>query len=227
MSLFHYLRSIAVMAVLSLTLAACGQQTSQADKTDRTAKAGDQKLQLMDIVQGDPSAPLTLIEYGSWTCAACLDFHTRILPQFKTDYIETGKVKLVFREFPTAPQNVSVAGFIVARCAGPDNYYALLEDLFSRQSAFMTLARNGKQVSEALQQVAQNYGIMGEDAFIDCLQSEDIRNAIKASIAAGDAQNVSATPTLILNGKTLPNETRLSYETFRQAVEAALAEQEN
>ena len=218
------LRNLGLSAVLMISAAACGGGQSSETSDSPSTRASSDKLQLQDVILGETSAPLTLIEYGSWTCAACLDFHNRILPEVKTNYIDTGKVKVVFREFPTAPLNLSVAGFVLARCAGPEKFYPMIDELFARQSAFLTLARNGDQVTEALKQVGRNHGIADDTAYDACMQSQSSRDAIRASIAAGDAQSVSATPTFLLNGELVPTEARISYERFSAVLDAALAQ---
>ncbi|MEO1306089.1 MAG: thioredoxin domain-containing protein, partial [Pseudomonadota bacterium] len=186
--------------------------------------ASDDAIVLQDIIFGDPGAPVTLIEYASWTCPACLDFHSRIMPTVKTEYIDTGKVRLVFREFPTPPANVAVAGFALARCAEDEDYYDLLDELFMRQDAILTLARQGGPVVEALKQVASNHGIEGDEAFQACLDDEGNRAAIRASIAAARTKDVDVTPTLFLNGELLDNSVRISVETFTAALDEALGE---
>ena len=218
MRTIKFFRNLFLGLSLSLVLAACGGPQSGSSNS-----AGAAKLQLQDIIVGEADAPLTLIEYASWTCAACLDFHTRIMPDIKTNYIDTGKVKLIFREFPTAPANLSVAGFVIARCAGVNNYTDVVDELFSRQSAFITLARNGDQVTEALKQVARNHGIADDAAYDACMQAAENRDAIRASIAAGRAIEVTGTPTFILNGTTVPASAHISVESFSEVLDTALA----
>lgn len=214
----------AIVALATLTLAACGSATDSSDSSGESSGSADNAIVLQDIIFGDPAAPVTLIEYASWTCPACLDFHSRIMPTVKADYIDSGKVRLVFREFPTPPANVAVAGFALARCTEGDAYYDMLDELFIRQDAILTLARQGGPVVEALKQVASNHGIVGDEAFQACLDSQDNRDAIKASIAAARNKNVEATPTLFLNGEMLDNNARISVSTFTAALDAALAE---
>lgn len=223
MSMLRFTRRGTVMAAAALALAACG---SGSDSSESGANSGDtntNRVVLQDIVFGDPDAPVTLVEYASWTCPACLAFHVRILPSIKTEYIDTGKVKLVFREFPTAPANVTVAGFALARCTEGEAYYDMLDELFVRQDAILTLARQGGPVVEALKQVSANHGIEGDEAFQACLDSEDNRNAIRASIAAADSDGVDSTPTFFLNGERMDTNARISVDAFSAELDAAIA----
>lgn len=219
--MLNYTRRLAMTGFAALALAACGGSGSS-DAPSGT-DAGETKLVLKDIVIGDPDAPVTMVEYASWTCGACLFFHNDVMPTVQRDYIDTGKVKFVFREFPTPPMDVSVAGFLLARCAGPGKNYDVIEELFSRQAAFLTLARNGGQVKEALLQVAENHGISGSDAYDACIADEDNKNAVSASIQAGRAKEVQATPTIYLNGVMLSNDARVSAVAFAAELDKALA----
>lgn len=227
MSMLRFTRRSAVMAAAALALAACGSSSDGNESTADTNDSSGDAVVLQDIIFGDPDAPVTLIEYASWTCPACLDFHTRIMPTVQSDYIETGKVRIVFREFPTAPANVTVAGFAIARCAPDDQYYDILDELFMRQDAILTLARQGGPVVEALKQIASNHGIEGDEAFQACLDDQGNRDAIRASIAAATAKDVNVTPTFFLNGELLDNNARISAVTFSAALDEALGEAES
>ncbi|MFN3432648.1 MAG: thioredoxin domain-containing protein, partial [Candidatus Sericytochromatia bacterium] len=87
-----------------------------------------------DHVLGRADAPVTVIEYASFTCSHCADFHNDVLPAFKARYIDTGKVRLVHRNLPTAPANVAAAAAAVAICAAPGRYFDVAE-VFMRDKA--------------------------------------------------------------------------------------------
>ncbi|MEM9377956.1 MAG: thioredoxin domain-containing protein [Pseudomonadota bacterium] len=192
-------RRFALVALSAMALAACGAAETG---TTQTAGPAAEALALTDIPLGDADAPLTMVEYASWTCPACLQFHTDVMPSVKADYVETGQVQFVFREFPTAPTNVSVAGFALARCAGPDRYYDVIDDLFAAQTEVLDLARSGGDIEGALRDLASNYDIEG-DAFTECLSNEDVTYAITEAVMKGDSQGVNSTPTVFLNGEKL------------------------
>lgn len=224
MSMLRFSRRGALGALSALALAACGSASDGGDSAGDPGPSENNGVALQDIIFGDPDAPVTLIEYASWTCPACLDFHSRIMPTVKTDYIDTGKVRLVFREFPTAPANIAVAGFTLARCTNGSEYYDMLDELFMRQDAILTLARQGGPVVEALKQVGANHGIDTDEAFQACLDSQDNRDAIRASIAAAQAKGVNATPTFFLDGELVDGNARISVATFTAALDDALGE---
>ncbi len=222
MNMSQICRRTALAGLLSLALAACNQGGSDAESPAHDG--GTTSAALQDMVLGDPDAAVTITEYASWTCPACLQFHNEVVPMMLTDYVETGKVKYVFREFPTAPPNITIAGFAIARCAGPDKYFDVLDELFDRQQGIIAVAREGGQVRVALQQVAANHGIQGDDAFDACLQDQSIRRAIAASVALGDSQQVSATPTVFLNGERLEGSAWRYEAGMRDVLNEALGE---
>ncbi|MEM0984665.1 MAG: thioredoxin domain-containing protein [Pseudomonadota bacterium] len=197
-------------------LAACG--SANGDSTPATAGPA-----LNDMVLGDPDAPVTLIEYASVTCGACYQFHRDVVPNIVERFIEPGDVKFIFREFPTPPANVAVAGFAIARCAGPDKYFDVIDDLFDSQQGIIEAARIGA-VRPALEAVAARHGIEGAEAFDACLADRDIRQAIADTVLGGEEFGVSSTPTLILQGEVLPSTMQSrTPEGLSSLIEAELA----
>ena len=219
--MLKFSRRAAAAALSAIILTACGAANT-GNAQGGTSDSGG--VALTDITLGSDDAPITVVEYASWTCPACLQFHTDVIPVLKSEYVETGKVRFVFREFPTPPANIAVAGFALARCTADENYYDILDELFMRQDAILTLARQGGPVVEALKQVGSNHGIEGDEAFQACLDNEGSRAAIRASISAARSKNVDVTPTLFLNGELMENNVRISPEIFTAALDEALAE---
>ncbi|WP_018146612.1 DsbA family protein [Henriciella marina] len=213
-------RRSSILAVSFLMMAACGASGDETGQANGSSEAALQEISL-----GADDAPVTIVEYASWTCPACLQFHNEVVGNLKEDYVDTGKVRYVFREFPTAPAEISVAGFAIARCAGEDSYYDVLDELFSRQTAILSLARQGGQVKQALQQVAANHGISDPAEFDACLQNSDVRRAISASVAAGDQQGVNATPTVFLNGEQLEGYAWRQWPAMQEILNEELGEE--
>ncbi|MEM6649138.1 MAG: thioredoxin domain-containing protein [Pseudomonadota bacterium] len=180
------------------------------------SKAGD------PLILGDPDAPLHLIEYASLTCPACAQFHKAVMPVIQEQYIDTGKVKFEFREFPTQPQNLAYAGFYLARCAattkGVSAHSKMLSTLFSRQSEWVY----GSNPGPVLQNIAAQVGI-DKDGLQDCFFREDIKQAVSDNIELGVSKHeVTGTPTLILNDEKLV--WRGTVESITNALDAALAD---
>jgi protein-disulfide isomerase len=180
----------------ALLMVGCGNAAGN----DGAAAASGSGLADMSI--GAADAPVTLIEYASITCGHCAQFHHDVLPAIKADYVETGKVRFVFREFPTPPANIAIAGFALARCAGDDQYFAVLDDLFDSQPGILTAARQGA-AGTALKAIAERHGIAGDEAFDACINDKTIREDIADIVLSGEEFGVNSTPTLILQGEVL------------------------
>src|ERR1700744_6017788 len=86
-----------------------------------------------DMSLGNPDARVTVIEYASASCPHCAHFNNEVFPAFKAKYIDTGRVHYVFREFLTAPAEIAAASFLIARCAGRDKYFSVLDSIFRGQ----------------------------------------------------------------------------------------------
>lgn len=160
------------------------------------AQGGDPRLQ--DMVLGKSDAPVTIVEYASLTCPHCASFHADILPALKTEYIDTGKAKLIFRDFPL--DQLAFAGAVLARCAGPERYFTYLNVLFAQQRQWASAA----DPKAALVQIAR-LGGMSAEQFEKCLMDKPLGDYILNSRLEGNQKyNVNSTPTLLINGKAEP-----------------------
>lgn len=198
MSTSSLTRRAALAIISAFALAACGGGSGGHAGTSGPAT----KVQPYDVIMGDPSAPVTLIEYASTTCPHCQIWHKTVLAEIKTSHIDTGEVRYVFREFPTPPVEIAVAGAAVARCAGKDKYYEVIADIFDNQTGIMAATRAG-QGGVALQAVAERHGIKGEKAFEACVNNPDIRKTVADVVGGGEAMGVNSTPTFFINGRKL------------------------
>jgi protein-disulfide isomerase len=151
---------------------------------------------LPDMAMGSDKAPVTIVEYASMTCPHCANFDEKTFPDLKKRYIDTGKVRFIFREFPLDP--LASAGFMLARCAGEkdhDKYFAMVETLFRQQAQWVT----AKPVPPLLA-IAKQAGFT-EQSFDACLANQklldDIQNVRQRAI---DKFKVQSTPTFFING---------------------------
>jgi len=151
-----------------------------------------------DHAIGKADAPITVVEYASVTCVHCASWHESVWPKMQSDYIDTGKVRFVYREFPTPPQNLAMAGFLIANCADESKFFANIGLQYERQDALMAGARAGraKQDYEALAKAAG----LNEEAYMACLQNEEERNRLESVIRGGMEAGVQATPSFFING---------------------------
>ena len=177
-----------------------------------------------DMVLGAPDAPVTLIEYASSTCSHCAEFHETVWEQFKENYIDTGKVRFVFREFPTAPAPVAVAGFQLARCGGAntEQYFVRLGELFRQQRAiFASGSMDG--VRRKFVEIGAAAGL-SETQVMECISDEAGAERIRRTVDEGSRQfNITGTPTFILNGSKVEDPSVVTYEGLSRLVDAALA----
>jgi protein-disulfide isomerase len=149
---------------------------------------------LPDKVLGSDTATVTIVEYASVTCPHCASFHQQTYPALKSKYIDTGKVKLIFREFPTQPAPVAIAGFMLARCA-EDRYYPMLDAIFSQQQSWSQDPYNG------FLRIARQAGFT-QEKFEACLKDQKLAEQIQGVAQRGNEQfKVESTPTFFINGK--------------------------
>ena len=154
------------------------------------------KSALPDMVMGDAKAPVTIIEYASMTCPHCAHFQETTFPELKKRYIDTGKVRYIFREFPL--DNLAAAAFMLARCAGEldsGKYYAMIDTMFAQQRTWAV-----EKPIPPLMAIAKQAGFT-EKSFDECLANQKLLNGIEdvRQRAIKDFQ-VESTPTFFVNG---------------------------
>ena len=147
-------------------------------------------------VLGDPDAPVTIIEYASLTCPHCAQFHNEVLPELKERYIDPGKVRLIYRDFPL--DQVALAAAALAHCAGSDRYFSMLDVLFETQSNW---ARADNPIT-ALKRLGKLGGLT-EEGMQACLNDEQLTDGILQTRLEGQNQyDIGSTPTFVIDGKT-------------------------
>ncbi len=175
-------RTLLALGASALALAACKGGNSAGVSAD-------------DMSLGDPKAKVTVIEYASLACSHCAKWNKEVFPAFKAKYIDTGKVHYVFREFITAPPQLAVAGTLMARCAGKDKYFTVIDAVFHGQDEIF---RTG-DIRGVLLPIAQSAG-MDEDAFMTCVSDEKAINALSAKVEKyAKEANIQGTPTFFFN----------------------------
>ncbi|HEU4661994.1 MAG TPA: DsbA family protein [Pseudolabrys sp.] len=152
---------------------------------------------LSEMSMGSDKAPVTIIEYASMTCPHCAHFEATTFPELKKQYIDTGKVRYILREFPLDP--IAAAGFMLARCSGKDDagkYFAMVETLFKQQREWAV-----EQPLKPMLAIAKQAGFT-EETFKACLANQQLLDGIEAvRQRAIDQYGVNSTPTFFVNGK--------------------------
>jgi protein-disulfide isomerase len=185
-----------------LTLAACNRGGGA------TAVTSD------DMSLGNANAPVTVIEYASASCPHCARWNNDVFPQFKARYIDTGRVHYVFREYLTEPRAVAAAGFLLARCAGRDRYFQVLDAIYRAQESMY----NSGDFHGGLLRIAQSAGLT-EPQFNACVSDEAATAALNRRVETYEREaHITGTPTFVINGRTLDGE-----QTMAQ-LDAAIAQ---
>lgn len=196
-------------AAIALTAATSAlAQDAKVDLTDMMTapKEGDMSL-------GPDSAKVTIVEYASASCPHCAAFYNDVFVQLKKDYIDTGKVKFIFREFPHNDQ--AMGAFMLARCSPKEKYFPLMDIFFTTQPKWVPDAFN------SLKEIAKQTGMSAEN-FDKCLKNTDVAKGImevrdKASASYG----VTGIPTIFINGKLWDGERTI--DSLKKYIDPLLA----
>lgn len=179
--------SLVVAALASLVLAACNKAPAPGALSD-------------DMALGNKDAKITVVEYASVGCPVCAAWQKDVFPAFKAKYVDTGKVRYVFREMLVgggSEVTVASAGFLLARCAGKDKYFAVNDAIFASQPGVFDTPR------ETLLDIAKASGL-NEDQFTKCVTDETQIKALNARVERNARDHgVNATPTFEINGRKM------------------------
>jgi len=190
-------RLIVAAAASFLALTACG---SDGGNTATATGGGASDYEVAgDHAIGNPDAKVTVVEYASVVCGACANFHTSVYPDFKKKYIDSGLIRFVFREFPTSPENLAQAGFLIANCAPEERFFDSVSLQFKRQRQIFKAAGDGTVRKEYVA-IAKSSGLSEAD-FDECLQNQEEIDKYKAVVQGGIDAGVSGTPSFFINGE--------------------------
>ena len=171
-----------------------------------------------DFVIGDKNAPVTIIEYASLSCSHCADFHNKTLGDLKKEYVDTGKARIVFRNFPF--NYPALLGSMVLRCIPEDVRYDYMNALFQLQPKWVV--RDNAKSTQELYKIMQSGGMTKEE-FETCTNNAELENIIlQAVIAAQNEFNIQSTPSFLINGNLV--EGNKSIKEFRQIINKILSE---
>lgn len=195
------------------------------------ATVSSQAALVPDMVLGQEDAPVTVIEYASFTCPHCANFHDTVFDKMKADYIDTGKVKFVYREVYFDRYGLLAA--MIAREGGPEKYFAISDVLYETQKDWLAPGED-KGIIENLRKIGLKSGLPteGVDETIAefetcvadlkaCMATDNIAGAMVATYQTNATKdNVQGTPTFIINGETVSGE--MSYEDFAKILDGKL-----
>jgi protein-disulfide isomerase len=202
-----------LLIVLSLT----GTSRAIAQTPPKTAPGGGEALALKpdDRILGKADAPITIIEYASLTCPHCAHFEIDVLPKLQQKWIDTGKAKLVLRDFPL--DALALAAAMVARCAPPEKFYPLVDAFFAQQEQWAA-AHDPRAALEKLAKVA---GI-GDKQFKTCTEDKKLEDqVVQTRLTAAQQLGVNSTPSFFVNGQKF--EGAPTFEAFDQLLSGVAA----
>ena len=212
----------AFTAALSLTglaaLAGFSPLRLIGDALAQGATAADvaKPVSLPDMALGPKDAPVTVTEYASMTCPHCAAFNEKVFPQIKSEYIDSNKIRYVFREFPLDIK--AAAGSMLARCIAKDDsgkYFAVIDMLFRQQNDWVL-----KNTTDTLTRIGKQAGL-SQQAVEDCLKDQALLDKIVADQKyASDVLKVDSTPTFFINGDKIKGDT--SFDVFDKRIKSLL-----
>ena len=198
-------RRLVLALGLALSLTAC-------NKGGATAASSD------DMTLGNPDAKVTVVEYASASCSHCAKWNEEVFPAFKAKYVDTGRVHYVFREFLTPPIELASAAFLMARCAGKDKYFNVVDAVFRAQPV---MYQTGDYRGELLR-IANSAGL-SEAEFTQCIRDDEALKALNDRVEkAVKDDKITGTPTFVVNGKKV-GDGEMSMEQLDKAIAEAEA----
>ncbi|MDO5527777.1 MAG: DsbA family protein [Paracoccus sp. (in: a-proteobacteria)] len=229
---FDPTRMIAAALACSFALAAPGfaQDTAPAAETEAAAPADAQREPAAgaeaeapseyvdDIILGDPEAPLTIIEYASFTCVHCANFHRDTFPTLKAEYIDTGLVQFIQRDvYFDAP---GLWAGVLARCGGDEKFYPVAGLLLDRQAEW-TSGNTAEDYANALRRLGAQTGLSQEQIDACWADQEKTERLLRTFQRNAEADNINSTPSFVINGELTSN---LPWPQLKEKIDAELAE---
>lgn len=193
------------MLVLALALPAAAAR----------AQAPTIEAMMAERVIGKADAPITIYEYASLTCSHCASFHKDTLPKLKENWLDTGKAKLVFHDFPL--DGLALRAAMMARCLPNERYFPVVDILFKNQDSWS----RARDPLAALSGIGRLSGL-SQEAFDACMKNEDLQKAVLARAFEGQQQyRIEATPSFVINGELFRG--AASYEELDRVLKKVAA----
>ena len=209
-------RSLIAATVAAMTLCALPALAQDAAPAEQMPEG----KMLPDIALGQADAPVTIIEYASFTCSHCATFHDENLPRLKAEYVDTGKVRFIQRDVYF--DAVGLWAGILARCGGDDKYYAVADMLFDEQQTWLS-ASDGAGIAANLRKIGAKAGMMPEQMDACWNDKQKVADLVTTFQTNASADGIEGTPTFIIAGEKVENQ---AWEDMKKIIDAKLAEAE-
>ncbi len=207
------LAAVAAVAALGVT--------SVAPVLAQDAQTSEQQMPegkiLPDIVLGDENAPVTVIEYASFTCSHCQAFHEENFPKLKAEYIDTGKVKFIQRDVYF--DAVGLWAGILARCGGDDKYYAVADMIFDDQKTWLA-GKTGEEIAANLRKIGSKAGMSTEQMDACWNDQQKVADLVATFQKNATADGIEGTPTFIIGGEKAQNQ---PWDGLKAVIDAKIA----
>lgn len=212
------LASVAVVAVVAIAGGAYFMNQPSSAEAQAADGADRPQFDVVDMLQGNPDAPVQVIEYASYTCPYCASFHANQYQQLKENYIDTDQIGFTYREVYFDQPGLWAS--MVARCGGEDRFFGITNVLYETQQNWAR-QEDGAAIAASLRQIGKIAGIT--DAELDaCMSDGDTAQELMAWYRSNaELDNVTSTPTFIINGEKYSN---MNYADFAAVLDEKLAE---
>ncbi len=211
------LKTLLLCTGAALLLSACGEKTATSTNGAVDGRSSYETPQ--DHALGNANAPITVVEYASVTCAHCATWNNTVWHDFRTKFVDTGKVRYVFREFPTNPVDLAMAGHLLANCAPADKYFDLIHTQFTRQREILTSPdKKAEYVG-----LAKSAG-MSEADFNTCMTNQAEIDRLNEIVNKAFDQGITGTPTFVVNGKKFDSQIMFNIKDIEKAFAEILGE---
>ncbi len=220
-STFRRAGGVAAGMMAMAVLAACGGESATPASNFKPVPVTPV---LGDTPQGEATAPVELVEYASLTCSHCRDFARQVYPRLKREYIDTGKLRYIYRDMSIDPQEFDITLATLTRCKGPELHHTLVDEMFGNYASIMESAQKG-QAAAVLSGIVAKHGMTWDEAVTCMDHTPAIREAIAKSGMEGEKKLSEngrpgrSTPSVFVNGTLLSD---ISYEGVKAAIEAKL-----
>lgn len=217
MTLFRPVIAALVAAMTVAAVPAVAQDAKPAENAQAAEQMPEGRV-LPDIALGEANAPLTIVEYASFTCPHCAAFHDENLPKLKAEYIDTGKVRFIQRDVYF--DAVGLWAGILARCGGDEKYYPVADMLFDEQKTWLD-AKTGDEIAANLRKVGAKAGMTPDQMDACWADKQKVADLVATFQKHATEDKIDGTPSFVIGGEKVQNQ---PWEDMKKIIDAKLAE---
>ncbi|MFJ1290987.1 DsbA family protein [Paracoccus yeei] len=217
MTLFRPVIAALVAAMTVAAVPAVAQDAKPAENVQAAEQMPEGRV-LPDIALGEANAPLTIVEYASFTCPHCAAFHDENLPKLKAEYIDTGKVRFIQRDVYF--DAVGLWAGILARCGGDEKYYPVADMLFDEQKTWLD-AKTGDEIAANLRKIGAKAGMTPDQMDACWADKQKVADLVTTFQKHATEDKIDGTPSFVIGGEKVQNQ---PWEDMKKIIDAKLAE---